>query len=135
MDINFFYGSWNHKLAQDLNIGRDLDLWSKGIVTYPEPSSADFQYSDHLPAAHSVLIVGYDDSVMVKYSKKMLDGSIRNFQRKGVYYFKNSWGTDSFGIRFQWNENFFPGYGMIVQDYANEYGQFTRLVARQIGGI
>lgn len=126
LDIDFYYGAWNHRVADELGLGRDMDLWGQGIVTYPERDSLDFKKSPKKPAGHSIVIVGYDDDKEITYSAKMTDGSTKSFTRKGVYYFKNSWGTDSFGAKFRYQDNAFPGYGMISQDYANEYGQFFR---------
>jgi C1A family cysteine protease len=70
-----------------------------------------------------VLIVGYDDSVTYTHTVRMTDGGSKTFTHTGVYYFKNSWGTDwgsNFSIKGHWH----AGYGMITQDYANEFGQF-----------
>ena len=63
-------------------------------MSYPEQGSMDRSASRKLAARHAVQVIGYDDDVVVTYTKKMTDGSFRNFQRKGVYYIKNSWGTD-----------------------------------------
>ncbi len=127
LDIEFYYGAWNHRLADELTIGRDLGLWEKGTVTYPERGSLDRSKSRSKPAGHSVVIVGYDDDLEIEYSLKMDDGSTKTFQRKGVYFFKNSWGTTGFGAEAVIEGKTLPGYGMISQDYANEYGQFFRL--------
>lgn len=130
LDLDFFYGAWNHRIAEKLGIGRDLSLWTRGIVTYPEFRSADRAYSGKEPAGHSVVVVGYDDGVEVTYTARMADGKRATFTRKGVYYFKNSWGTDSFGAEFKIGGRSFPGYGMITQDYAHEFGQFFYLNLR-----
>lgn len=127
LDIDFYYGSWNHREAEGLGINRDMNLWNKGVVTYPEPRSADREYSNKEPAGHSVVIVGYDDNVIVTFTAKMTDGSLKTFTRKGVYYIKNSWGTTGFGAQFELAGKKSPGYGMITQDYAHEFGQFFQL--------
>jgi hypothetical protein len=127
LDLDFFYGSWNHREAEGLGINRDAKLWSKGVVTYPEERSADREYSNKEPAGHSVVVVGYDDNVVVTFQAKMTDGRMKTFKRKGVYYFKNSWGTDKFGAEFALAGKKYPGYGMITQDYAHEFGQFFQL--------
>ena len=127
LDIDFFYGSWNHRRAEELSMDRSLKNWKKGIVGYPEDSSVDRKISTKKPAGHSVVIIGYDDTIEVTYSLNMRDGSKQKFKRKGVYIFKNSWGTDSFGVDFEYEGQSLPGYGMITQDYAHEYGQFFRL--------
>jgi len=127
LDIDFYYGAWNHRLADELAIGRDNDNWSHGIVTYPERGSFDVEKSLEKPAGHSVVLVGYDDEREIEYNVKMKNGRMKKFKRKGVYYFKNSWGSGSFGTETEIEGKVFPGYGMISQDYANEYGQFFRL--------
>jgi hypothetical protein len=127
LDIDFYYGAWNHRLAESLGINRNSELWAKGIVTYPERGSMDLAHSQEKSAGHSVLIVGYDDERVVEFSVKMTNGRMKKFKRKGVYYFKNSWGNTGFGLSNEIEGKNFPGYGMITQDYAEEYGQFFRL--------
>lgn len=124
LEINIFYGSWNHSHGNSIGIDTDVSLFKKGIITYPERKSMDFTKSPTAPARHAVVIVGYDDDVEVTYTKNMTDGTIKTFTRKGVYYFKNSWGTKKFGSQFKVEGKTVPGFGMIVQDYANEFGQF-----------
>lgn len=124
VDVNFYYGSWNHGAADKLGIDRDPGLFSSGIVTFPEPGSIDKAISPTKSAGHSVVLVGYDDTVTVRYTKKMTNGETKTFTRTGVYYFKNSWGTSGFGSSFRLDNRRHPGYGVITQDYANQYGQF-----------
>jgi hypothetical protein len=57
--------------------------------------------------------------VKAKVSKK--------FKRKGVYYFKNSWGASTWGKEFEIDGKNYPGYGMILQVHAHSHGQFYRL--------
>ncbi len=121
--LKVYFGSWNHSHGDSLGIDRDPSLLAKGIVTYPEAGSLDEVKSRGDSAIHSVVLVGYDDNVEVTYNKKMTDGSTRTFTRKGVYYFKNSWGTAKFGNQFKLNGSRIPGFGMIIQDYANK-GEF-----------
>ena len=124
LEVDFYYGSWNHREADEFGIGRNLDHWAKGIVAYPEAGSLDVQETQKHPAGHSIVVVGYDDNIVVEKTIKMADGTSKKFSYKGVYYFKNSWGTSSFGKDFQINGEKFPGYGMMVQKYAEEEGQF-----------
>ena len=124
LEVDFYYGAWNHRSADDYNIGRDLNHWNLGIVTAPENDSLDLIESQKHPAGHSVLVVGYDDNVVVEKIIKLTNGKTRKVTYKGVYYFKNSWGTSSFGKDFQINGVKYPGYGMMVQDYAEKFGQF-----------
>jgi hypothetical protein len=124
LGIRFYYGAWNHRKAIGMDIGRDINNWNLGIIGYPEPSSMDVELSPSVPAGHSILIVGYDDEKIIETKIKMKDGSYQSFNYKGVYYFKNSWGVNSFGKDFTLDGQNFPGYGMIPQKHAHEYGGF-----------
>jgi hypothetical protein len=127
IDLDFYYGSWNHGGGVELNIPIDSNNWAKGIVGYPEVGSRDREWSHKKSAGHSVLLVGYDDDKEVTQKIQMVDGTYKTFTHKGVYYFKNSWGTAGFGKDFQVESKTFSGYGMITQDYASEYGSFFQL--------
>ena len=129
LEMNFYLGAWNHREADDYGIGRNIDHWNKGIVFTAEPGSVDLVESNKHMSGHSVLVVGYDDTVILTKTIKMTDGSLKTFSHKGVYYFKNSWGTDGFGKDFQIDGVNYPGYGMIVQKHANEQGAFFTLPA------
>lgn len=130
LDIDFFYGAWNHRLATELTIGRDLEAWETGVVGYPEPGSVDRARSNEKPAGHSVVVVGYDDGEIIGTRVKMTNGSMRDFSYQGVYYIKNSWGTSGYGSRFELNGVPHPGYGVITQKYAHEFGSFHTLGLR-----
>jgi hypothetical protein len=127
LEVDFFYGAWNHAKAPLYGIERDLDLWKKGIVTNPERGSIDFEESNKHSMGHSVLVVGYDDNKIITRTIKMTDGTSKTFTYKGVYYFKNSWGTDNFASDAKIGNVKIPGYGMIVQKYAEDQGAFFRL--------
>lgn len=129
LELDFYYGAWNHLAADEYGIGRNMDHWYKGIVFAPEAGSLDLVQSNKYLSGHSVLVVGYDNNRVVTKSVKMTDGSTKTFSHKGVYYFKNSWGTDGFGKDFEIDGVKYPGYGMIVQQYANEKGAFFSLPA------
>ncbi len=126
LEQTFYYGAWNHRTADSLNISRNMDHWSKGIVGYPFPGSMDAKQSPTKRAGHSILLVGYDDSVVIDFPVKMADGTMKTFKLKGVYYFKNSWGTGSFGVDAMIDEVNRPGYGTMTQQYAQDYGSFYR---------
>jgi hypothetical protein len=49
----------------------------------------------------------------------LTDDNGNDLREKGFYIFKNSWGTDSFGV----NNSYGPGYGYISQRYVREYGR------------
>ncbi len=130
LDLDFFYGTWNHRKASELGINRDLVAWDRGILGYPETGSMDNVASRKEPAGHSIVVVGYDDEIEITTKINMADGSIREFKYKGVYIFKNSWGTGSFGKNFTYRGKTYPGYGMMPQVYGNQYGTFFRTVVR-----
>jgi hypothetical protein len=127
LDLDFYYGAWNHRGGEKLGITRNMDHWSRGIVGYPEPGSLDRLKSPTDPAGHSVLVVGYDDDFVVESRVQMEDGSIKEFRYRGVYFIKNSWGAGNFGIKTEIEGRSVPGYGIITQKYAEEFGGFYRL--------
>ncbi len=124
MGIEIFYGAWNHGGGIAQGIPTNSDHWAKGIVGYPEVDSVDFVQSRKKPAGHSVVIVGFDDDREVKVTQLMKNGELKEFTYRGVYYFKNSWGTESFGSEFEVDGVNYPGFGMITQQYAHELGSF-----------
>ncbi len=127
MGIELFYGAWNHRGGLQQGIPTHADDWARGIVGYPEQGSVDFVASRQKPAGHSIVIVGYDDEREVSVTQLMENGELKTFTYRGVYYFKNSWGTESFGRDFEVEGVNYPGYGMITQQYAHEYGSFYQL--------
>jgi len=131
LGIEFYYGAWNHRKADEFGIGRSAENWSKGIVGFPEPGSMDVKKSKENPAGHSVLIVGYDDTKIVETTVKMQDGTTKTFTYRGVYYFKNSWGTSSFGVTAEIEGETLPGYGMITQKHAHQHGSFYYMPLRK----
>lgn len=131
LDVDFYYGAWNHRLASNFGMERNMEHWYQGVVGFPAPGSVDAKRSLEDPAGHSVLIVGYDDELEVEVPTLMQDGTTKNIKYKGVYYFKNSWGSASFGRDFKINGKPFPGYGMITQKYAHQYGQFFQFYRSQ----
>lgn len=124
LEQDFYYGAWNHRTADSLDIGRNMDHWAKGIVGHPFPGSMDSEKSPTKRAGHSIMLVGYDDDVVIEFPVKMTDGSMKTFKLKGVYYFKNSWGTTSFGADAVIDGVSRPGYGTMTQQYAHDYGSF-----------
>ncbi len=124
LDVDFYYEAWNHSKAPDKGLTRDMDLWSQGIVSYPHPKSKDFHTS---PSGHSVVVVGYDENKVIERTVEGVDGKPLTVRTVGVYYFKNSWGSQSFGRNFTIQGENFPGYGMISMDYANQKGEFVQI--------
>lgn len=123
IEADVYYGTWNHSHGRSLGVDVDESAFAAGVVTFPEPGSVDAVNSRKERNRHSVLIFGYDDDVVVTYEKKMKDGTTQTFTRKGVYYFKNSWGT-KYGRNFKLNGKRYPGLGMMTQDFAHQYGEF-----------
>lgn len=150
MSTDFYYGAWNHGAGNGLGIDLDLSAWARGEVGYPEPNSVDYEKSQTKPAGHSILIVGYDDNVVIERTmniktprldargnpvkdasgKAVFDIKPKKFSYKGVYYFKNSWGVGNFGTQTKIGSGTYPGYGMITQKYAEEYGSFYQISIR-----
>jgi len=128
LDIDFYYGAWNHRKAADYGISRNMTQWYDGTVTNPEPDSLDEAAYNKDPAGHSVLVVGYDNNVVVTNTVQMDDGTTKEFTYTGVFIFKNSWGTSSFGNSFEYDGKQYPGYGMITQKYALAKGQFFKML-------
>lgn len=128
MGLKLFYGAWNHSKTDRFEIQeREKSLWYKGIVGHPIEGSIDRRISGERGGGHSVVLVGYDDEVEVESRMKMEDGSWKTTIHKGVYYFKNSWGVRGSGRDFTLNGVSYPGYGMITQDYAHEFGKFYHI--------
>lgn len=125
LEIDIYYSSWAHPSAKKYGMHYERDNFFKGIVTYPERGSVDRKESPKHFARHAVHIIGYDDDIELVYQKKMLDGSTRTFKRKGVYLFKNSWGTSGFGSDFRYKRKRIRGFGMIAKDHVHEHGKVT----------
>lgn len=123
LELDFYYGAWNHGRADTYGIGRDAGQFARGEVGYPAQGSLDRQISEENPAGHSILLVGYDDNAITVTRQRMEDGSVKEFKYKGVYYFKNSWGVTRFGTAMELNGST-PGYGSITYKYAHEFGGF-----------
>lgn len=124
LKVRVYFGSWNHAAGKQYGIDIDANQYAKGVVTYPDAGSMDRIMSEKNPVAiHSVLLIGYDDTVPVTYNRLMKDGTTKQLTRTGVFYFKNSWSKQTFGKNFKLGKKTVPGFGMIVQDYA-AMGQF-----------
>lgn len=129
LEINIYYGAWSlARMSDKLGIAHDPEAYLSGIVSYPEAGSVDRVKSRERgnTARHSVLIVGYDDDKVITYTKNMSDGTVKTFTRKGIYYFKNSWGS-KYGNNFRYGRFRYPGFGIMSQEYAHEFGQFFRI--------
>ena len=127
--IQLFYGAWNMKKAELLGIGkREKALYKSGQIGNPEPGSKDFNISQEKGRkGHSVQIIGYDDDVTIKRKVLMDNNEYKEFEYKGVYYFKNSWGSKFFGKNFEIDGIIYPGFGMLPQIYAHEFGRFIAI--------
>jgi hypothetical protein len=124
LKVRVYFGSWNHAAGKQYGIDIDPNQYAKGVVTYPDTNSVDRILSEKNPVAiHSVLLIGYDDTVPVTYTRLMKDGTTKEVTRTGVFYFKNSWNKQKFGKNFKLGKKKIPGFGMMVQDYA-AMGQF-----------
>ncbi len=124
VDLNVYYGAWNHTRGRDLGIPINLDNWHLGIVGYPEEGGIDRERSPQKPVGHSILIVGYDDEIVLNITQTDPYGRQVTYSYKGAYIFKNSWGTTGFGRDFTYQGVKHPGYGYLPYQYAHEFGQF-----------
>jgi len=134
LDITFFYEAWSHGKAPGFGLIRDMNLWDQGIVSYPDRESMDYEVSrqSENQAGHSVVVVGYDMNMVIEREVMKSDGTPMTVKTKGVYFFKNSWGNDSFGAGFRMKGQSFPGFGMISMDYAHEHGSFARMSVKKL---
>jgi C1A family cysteine protease len=116
LGIDFFYQAWNHG-ASTLPINR-ADLRA-GVVRYPNPTDVTESHKER--AGHGILIVGWDDDQQFQAidaaGKPVVDASGKPVMQKGFYIFKNSWGTDIFGVDHPSG----AGYGWISEQYVTEY--------------
>lgn len=126
LELDFYYGAWNHSQSAGLGLQRNMQHWYQGIVGYAPYGSMDRRESLKKRAGHSIVLVGYDNEKTVETKVLMKDGSEKTFTYQGVYYFKNSWGTSSFGKDFEYKGQKLPGYGMITQEYAHSEGSFYK---------
>lgn len=127
LGLDFYYGAWNHRKADEFGIGRDMDAFNAGLVSYPEIGSVDREVSAKKDSGHAVLVVGYDDNIVITSNIKMTNGEYRQFKYRGAYIIKNSWGTESLGNNFIYNGKKYPGYAYITYKYAHEFGGFYEL--------
>lgn len=129
LDVSFFYEAWNHRKATSLGLKRDVEMWSEGVVSFPHPNSLDYvksQESD-VRAGHSVVLVGYDKEIEITREVLDKESNPMTVTSKGVYYFKNSWGQESFGKDFVLKGTNLPGFGMISMEYAHKHGTFYKM--------
>jgi C1A family cysteine protease len=117
VSIDFFYQAWNHGLSTLPINGDDM---TKGIVRYPNAS--DITASHMQQAGHGILLVGWDDDYQVQSvdqnDQPEVDSNGNPVMQQGFYIFKNSWGTDIFGVTNPYG----AGYGMISEQYIDEFG-------------
>jgi len=127
LGIDFYYGSWNHRKSDEFGIGRDLNAFDNGFVSYPEIGSVDRIESEKKGSGHAVLVVGYDDNIVITSKIKMTNGEYKQFKYRGAYIIKNSWGTESLGKDFMYKGKKYPGYAYITYKYAHQFGGFFDL--------
>ena len=116
-DLDFFYQAWNHRKS---TLRTNPGNWDQGFVLFP--NAKDQQVSLEKRAGHSIVLVGWDDTLEVPTVDENGDPVIGEdgnpVVERGFYIFKNSWGTAGFGI----DNTFGPGFGYISQRYVEEFG-------------
>ena len=114
--MTFFYQSWNHRKSE---LPTNRDYWDEGYVLYP--NAKDRELSLEKRAGHSILILGWDDNLTVpivdEHGDQVLGEDGQPIVETGFYLFKNSWGTDGFGV----NHESDAGYGWISMRYVHRY--------------
>tara|TARA_R110002072_G_scaffold64203_9_gene159975 strand:- start:18534 stop:19610 length:1077 start_codon:yes stop_codon:yes gene_type:complete len=129
LGLKLYYGSWNSSKTELHDIQpRNKNKWFNGIVGYPAPGSRDRRISGEKGGGHSILVVGYDDSIEITNKLLMDDGTYKEVKTTGAYLIKNSWGQKGFGKNFTFKGQSLPGFGWVSQEYANELGTFYSLV-------
>ena len=111
-----FYQAWNHRLS---TLPVSAEQWSQGYVTWP--NDRDVEESATHSAGHSVLLVGWDDTLTVplldEHGAPRLDDEGRPMEETGFFLFKNSWGTSSFGAENPHG----AGYGWLSMRYVERH--------------
>lgn len=123
----FYYQAWNHS-ASKIPVSREY--FRAGYVT--NPNQADIDQANG--AGHAVYIVGWDDNLEVPKrdgdGRVMTDSDGNTLYDKGFFIFKNSWGTDSFGI----NNPHGAGYGYMAYEYAARLTAYVSDVPSTVTG-
>ncbi|MBK8172631.1 MAG: proprotein convertase P-domain-containing protein [Sandaracinaceae bacterium] len=109
----FFERAWNYAASTDST----RDYRSRGYVLYPDSA----ERASGARGAHQVLIVGWDDALEVQQldasGRPAVDGNGDPIMQRGFFLFKNSWGTNGFGV----NNPMGAGYGWISYKYAEDF--------------
>lgn len=139
--LDFFFQSWNHRRS---TLPINSDNWRQGIVL--APNAEDVAVSKPRGAAHSVLVLGWDDTLEIPL--RDAEGNVQKdaagnvVTERGFYIFKNSWGAESFGAE----NDFGPGYGYLSMRYVREHSsamiaalppgpEYRSLETRLSGGV
>lgn len=115
--LTFFYQAWNHRRSE---LPTSREYWKEGYVL--NPNADDERISLEKRAGHSILLVGWDDTLEVPMldsaGEVITDENGDPVLERGFFLFKNSWGTGSFGSANPHGD----GYGWISMRYVEEYG-------------
>jgi len=115
--MTFYYQSWNHG-GSPLKVSSDYSR--EGYVLFP--NEADIKASEEKRAGHSILLVGWDDTLEVQSVDDkgvgVVDAAGKPVMEKGFFVFKNSWGdSGTFGSK----NKFGHGYGYLSMKYTEKY--------------
>ncbi len=115
--LTFFYQAWNHRRSE---LPTNREYWRKGYVLHPNDD--DERISLEKRAGHSILLLGWDDTLEVpmvdETGEVITDENGEPVVERGFFLFKNSWGTGSFGSENPHGD----GYGWISMRYVEEFG-------------
>lgn len=117
--MTFFYQAWSHGGSK---LGINQENKAAGAVVFP--SSKDQELSLVSRAGHSILLVGWDDTIefarLDEKGKPLTDEDGNVIMDKGFFLFKNSWGTGG-----SWGKDnpFGKGYGWLSYRYVQRWGR------------
>ncbi|MEZ4227115.1 MAG: proprotein convertase P-domain-containing protein [Polyangiaceae bacterium] len=115
--LTFYYQAWNHGGSA---LRTSNELWRGGWV--PAPNDKDKTESLKKRAGHAILLVGWDDDAEIQpidaEGNPAVDANGDPIKEKGFFIFKNSWGTDRFGV----DNPHGRGYGYISYKYVEQEG-------------
>jgi subtilisin-like proprotein convertase family protein/C1A family cysteine protease len=113
--VQIYEQAWS---MQATHLPIDRDYYYKGQVLFPNEDDIDIS----IQPGHAILLVGWDDEMELprldKDGNNIVDDNGDPVADRGCFLFKNSWGTDTWGIENSKRK----GYGWIPYSYIKEHG-------------